>query len=503
MIRRDAARVLSLQMVAMVLCAWVAPGELCAQTKPAAATPPPAGMQKLVTEKASFVVYVPRGWTATESAEEGALLLNAFDPGSRSDAAMAIGSQPYLGDAVGASKAVLAKTGSRYPDLQITNSKITRDRKKVVFDGSYTHPRKGKREFRSWIGVDGGVVTCTRVEAPAGRLEAEKPVLLTVLSNVRVMKGAFASGGGTSKVMPLAPHQLRDGSASFQLPQGWKCQDFGKGGFIASDPGDTSSFSVGSAEVLSPQLGVRVPGAVVAPYMPPHQAWRLLTEQTGRVSRLQFEKVIPRQDIVQEMARGGYTAGPVAVEELIYTCDVKGRRCKGYTFGFSFGSRLGTNWTFRHMTVGAPVDQFESLVPTFSAMTQSFRFNERWMANYIAQGTQRLRQLQQQTASIVSRNAEDIRRMMQAAYDERQKSMDYIDYQRTNYIRGQQDWVSSMEGGTVYHTDSWGTKNSATGEYYEGQPYDYVHFKGKNPKYSEEMTPIDSRALWERRIRSQ
>jgi hypothetical protein len=237
--------------------------------------------------------------------------------------------------------------------------------------------------------------------------------------------------------------------------------------------------------------------------MPPHQAWRLLTEQTGSVSRLQFEKVIPRQDIVQEMARGGYTAGPVAVEELIYTCDVKGRRCKGYTFGFSFGSRLGTNWTFRHMTVGAPVDQFESLVPTFSAMTQSFRFNERWMANYIAQGTQRLRQLQQQTASIVSRNAEDIRRMMQAAYDERQKSMDYIDYQRTNYIRGQQDWVSSMEGGTVYHTDSWGTKNSATGEYYEGQPYDYVHFKGKNPKYSEEMTPIDSRALWERRIRSQ
>jgi len=81
--------------------------------------------------------------------------------------------------------------------------------------------------------------------------------------------------------------------------------------------------------------------------------------------------------------------------------------------------------------------------------------------------------------------------------------MDYIDYQRTNYIRGQQDWVSSMEGGTVYHTDSWGTKNTATGDYWEGQPYDYVHFKGKNPRYNEEMTPIDSRALWERNIRSQ
>jgi hypothetical protein len=349
--------------------------------------------------------------------------------------------------------------------------------------------------------VENGIVTCSRVEASAGRLEVEKPVLLTVLANIRVMKGAFASGGA-SNVMPLTTYRLRDSSASFQMPQGWKCQDFGKGNFIASDPAETSSFSVGSAEVLSPQLGVRVPGVAVAPFMPPSQAWRLLTEQAGLLSRLQYEKVIPRQDIVQEMARV-YTAGPVIVEELIYTCDVKGRRTKGYTFGFSFGSRLNTNWTFRHMTVGAPADQFESFVPTFSAMTQSFRYNEQWMANYIVQGAQRLRQLQQQTASMVRRNAEDIRRMMQAAYDERQRSMDYIDYQRTNYIRGQQDWVSSMEGGTVYHTDSWGTQNTATGEYWKGQPYDYVHFKGGNPKYNEDMTPIDSRALWERYVRPQ
>ena len=193
----------------------------------------------------------------------------------------------------------------------------------------------------------------------------------------------------------------------------------------------------------------------------------------------------------------------MTAEELIYTCDVKGRHCKGYTFGLSLGSRLNTNWTFRHITVGAPAEQFNANAASFAAMLQSYRLNEQWAANYVAAGAQRLRQMQQQTAAMVSRNAEDIRRMMQAAYDERQKSMDYIDYQRTNYIRGQQDWVSSMEGGTVYHTDSWGTKNTATGDYWEGQPYDYVHFKGKNPRYNEEMTPIDSRALWERNIRSQ
>ena len=33
------------------------------------------------------------------------------------------------------------------------------------------------------------------------------------------------------------------------------------------------------------------------------------------------------------------------------------------------------------------------------------------------------------------------------------------------------------------------------------QPFDCVHFEGKNPKYNEQMQPVDSRALWERHIR--
>ena len=42
---------------------------------------------------------------------------------------------------------------------------------------------------------------------------------------------------------------------------------------------------------------------------------------------------------------------------------------------------------------------------------------------------------------------------------------------------------------------------SETGDTWEGKPYDYVHFEGKNPRYNEQMQPVDSRALWERHIR--
>ncbi len=242
------------------------------------------------------------------------------------------------------------------------------------------------------------------------------------------------------------------------------------------------------------------PGVPVSEYLTPSQALPFLAGAQGFASDFEIEQVFPRHDIAAQMAQI-YTAGPVTVEEFIYTCRTQAGRCRGYTFGFSFGSRLGTNWNFRHLTVMAPSNQFDAFVGNFVAMLGSYKIDDVWARNYIAQGMARLRQLQRQTAQIVARNAQDIRSMMQAAYDERQRSMDYIDYQRTKYIRGEQDWISAMEGGTIYHTDSWGTKNTVTGEYWEGTPYDYVHFEGRNPRYNEDMTTIDNRALWERHIR--
>jgi len=211
-----------------------------------AAAPPP--MQKVVTDKASFVAYTPQGWKVAERAAEGVLSVTAADPVTGCEAGMALGDNPAGDDVVTVSRRLIAAESRKYPGLQIKNARISKEKSRVVFDGQYSQPQKGAREFRSWVSAGGGRFSCARIEAPAGRLEAEKPLLLTVLSNIRVIKGTFAGEGAAPTVLPLAPYRLRDGSASFQLPQGWKCQDFGKGSFIASDPGDTSSFSVGSAD---------------------------------------------------------------------------------------------------------------------------------------------------------------------------------------------------------------------------------------------------------------
>jgi hypothetical protein len=97
----------------------------------------------------------------------------------------------------------------------------------------------------------------------------------------------------------------------------------------------------------------------------------------------------------------------------------------------------------------------------------------------------------------VARSAREIRESGMAAYRERQRSQEYIDYKRTGYIRGEQEWLSQAEGGVLYKSDHWGL--SREGErVIEGQEYNYYNFKGQNPRYNEIMTPVDiSREVYE------
>ncbi len=457
------------------------------------------GMQKVVTDKASFVLYVPKGWKVSEGSEGTARYVTASDPSGRSSVFLSTGVVSRGENATALAKNANAGLGRQARDLEIRNAFASRDGSSLVYDGTYSPPKRGRTEFRTWVSRQGNDFTLTRIEAPAGQFEAMKPALLTVLSNIRVTKGSFSTQAAAAPVkVQLVPYRQRDGSASFLIPQGWQCQDHGKGLFTAGDPAGYSFIS-GNVTLVSPQMRVNTPGILVSPYLNSHQAWQFITAGYGLASNMRFEKVIPRTDLTGQLGQAGV---PASIEEYLYTfTNREGRACKGFTFGMSFGSRSGLNWSFRHLTVTAPADRFNAWAETLGAMMGSYKINERWAQAYVAQGQQRLRQMQQQTSAMAARNAQEIRQTMQAAYDERQKSQDYIDYQRTGYIRGQQDWISTMEGGAVYRTDSWGTKNTATGEYREGKAYDYYHYQGKNPKYSEQMQAVDSRALWERHIR--
>lgn len=457
------------------------------------------GMKKWVTEQASFVLYVPEGWNASEGVSGAFRTLFVTDPSGLYIVGMFYGVSPVGNDVLGLASLFASNIRNHYPDLTLPTVMVSQDRTKVVMDGLYTDTQKRRKEFRCWVSLADGGFLYSSIEAPEGKLSASKELMLTILSNVRIMKGAF--GGTTAPPVQMVEVRLHDGSASFRMPQNWTYQSLGAGLFVAKDPAGLYSFMVAAAEAITPQLRVNAPGLIVSPYLPPHQALQFFAYKQGLLTDMRFLHVIPRQDLNALIAQV-YTIGPATAEEFIYTFRSReGRPSKGYTFGISFGSRLNTNWKLWHMTVAGPLDQFEAFVPHFTTMFESYRINDRFVQEYVARGMQRLREMQRQTSQMVSRNAQEIRQMMQAAYDERQRSMDYIDYQRSNYIRGNSDWISQMEGGTIYHSDRWGTQNTATGEYYQGQAYNYFNFTGRNPKYNEQMQEINSRELFERHMK--
>ena len=487
-------------------CAWclvlVVGPALCA-IPPATPTPTnqpmhQSSLKKQLTRAANFVTYAPADLVACETADGLARIVILTNTTGTREVGLSYGPAP----AGAAARSMAARFAKNYlrraPDFKI--DRVWERGARIVMDAHYTGAHGRRMTCRGWTACSNEVGQQSWIAAPANEFAAARPELLTILANIHVTRDAFRVTTRLPAALPLNRYTLPDGSASVLVPVGWQTQPLGPCGFIARDPAAHASFMVASADVLSPSLGVKVPGAFIADYLVPHRAMEYLAGQQGIAQSMRFLEVTPRPDLVRQIGQV-YTAGPVAVEQFLYTFSAGRTRCKGYTFGISFGSRLGVNWKFWHMTASAPVASFDSMAVTFVKMFESYRINDQFAQQYIANGMAHLRVLQRQTSELVARNASEIHSMMQAAFAERMRSGDYIDYQRSNYIRGEQDWVSDMEGGTMYHSDRWGTRNTASGDYYEGQPYNYFNYTGDNPKYNEGMTAIDSRALWERYVR--
>ncbi|MBI5232537.1 MAG: hypothetical protein HY876_10295 [Coriobacteriales bacterium] len=457
-------------------------------------------MKKVVTEGASFVLYAPDGWMAQESEQAGYRSVKVSGP-SGLEVTMSVGRDFTGGDPLALGKKFVEAVQQEYPDMSVTEAGAAGSGDRITFEGAYTGADGAPMQYRAWASVKEGEFVVSTIAAPEGELDANKELLLTVLSNIDVMKGAITYSGPLPVTEPLVPYKLSDGSASFKMPQGWQVQEVGATCFVAYDDAG-KSFSAGSADVITPELGWQDAPLPVSEYLRPSEALKFLGEQDGTITDVEFSEVNDYEELASRMEQT-MPGGGVTVQDMTYTCKTReGTPSKGYTLGFSFYSKqMNTAWTFKHLTVIAPEDEFDAYAGAFAEMIASYTIDQGWVADYVARGNQRLQQMQQETSDLIARNSDDIREMTSAAYEERSASQDYLDYQWGSYIRGEQDWVSQSEGGTIYKSDSWGTQNTASGDYYEGQPYNYFNYGGENPNTGEQMTPIDTRELWEQNVR--
>jgi len=454
----------------------------------------PHNMRKVVTKSAGFILYLPPKWTARESASGSLRVLGVGDPTGQYQVLVACGACPAGANSLKLTAMLLRGLSAQSRSFALADLRVEAGTGRACARGTFVDARGTAREFRAWTTTGQNRCMYCQITGPKGKLAAQRQVLMDILANVRLAKGCFKETLAPPKLRTRR-HTLRDGSVSVTIPANWQVQDFGKGFFIAREPSHTMGLMSLLHEAVTPNLRVRVPGVPVSPCLRPSAGLNMFFKHIGGVKITRYLTVRRRADLERE-ARKHYTLGPVTVEEFTYDCTGKGGKSKAYSLGVCYDSRLKTNWKLWHLTVWARSDLVSAHAADLIAALQSFSVSKPFVKGYVANGLAELRRMQQRTYTMIRRNAEDIRRINLAAHSNRMKSSDYTSYLFTRYMRGEQDWISKLEGGRVYRSDTWGVHERDTGRYVS--PVDYTHFTGRT-KY-EQLTPVRDRAQWEKYI---
>ncbi|MGZ6226092.1 MAG: hypothetical protein ACXWMH_11395, partial [Syntrophales bacterium] len=105
-------------------------------------------MKKYVTEQATFVLYMPEGWKASEGMQDNFKTLLVSDPSGLYTSAMFYGISPAGKDVLALASFFANGMRKQHADLNIKKTIVSRDKKKVVFDGIYSDHKNARKEFR-------------------------------------------------------------------------------------------------------------------------------------------------------------------------------------------------------------------------------------------------------------------------------------------------------------------------------------------------------------------
>ncbi len=453
----------------------------------------------------TFALYKPVGWQVQAQQHADGRTVMAVAPGGHAFVQLTLLRTDDRGnDSVALAARTLKNVRTQIPGLRIAWVRATADRRRAVAQIEYEKADRTAIRGRRYFLMNHPEARVFGYETEASRFSQMQPELVSVLSNFTLLDPAqfkLPAGREASAVeIALQPRRLPDGSATLQLPADWQMLG-AKGAVLTKSRDGNAGFAFSTGDFWGgsniPYFdSSRLQGVIHAPYMPPVDALLALMQRYGsRDFRLLQRAGDPaRAAAVSAAIR---RRSDVETALLVFTHD-NGVRCKGYFEVIGMSPLASGHWGILYLGVWAPESQFERDLPTLVRIAESYRVDERWAADYIARGVENLKRQMAKTAQMMADTARSAREASLAAFQERARSSDYIDYKRTMTIRGEQEWVSQVEGGALYRSDHWGL--SREGERVaEGRPYNYYNFEGQNPRYNEQMTPVDaSREVFER-----
>ena len=476
-------------LFAAILFFGLGPRELPAQAKPDFTT-----YEYRVTEDGAFGLYKPKGWKAgTQRYPNGKMVFVTDEKDSSFVSMLFLEEIDPKYDAVTYTAATMKNLTRQIPDLKVIEARGSSDRMRSVVKyqkkGPGNIPIEGKYSFN----IKHPTAAVFGYEAPAKNFQERLPTLLTIIANITILdpeayqRLSAQKGDGRPMTLPMKQTAARDGTCQLLVPQGWNLSAEKGRALCATPDGDTGFIFTTMEFVGRSQIpnfdSSKIPGLHYN-YMPPADALVVASKHTGSSNHRILER---------HPNPASTTAKGQAEIALVSYASKNNVPCVGYFDVVSSYPNAAGIWGIIPMGFWAPQDRFPRLLPSLIQIMESFQINQQWAADQVRQGMERVRELMKKTSSMMSKYAEEMRQSSLAAHQNRMKSSDFISYKFSTYMRGEQEWVTGLEGGKIYKTDHYGLSSGGK-TVIEGPPFNYYNYQGERHGH----IPVDiSREVYE------
>jgi hypothetical protein len=453
-------------------------------------------LRPYLTQNKLYALQKPQDWKVAETAQANffRILVNSPDGASAVDFAWAR-PDAERSNAVRYLLAYRQLLSRSYPDVTFSDIHASRDNLRSVAAVSF-HQGGSLVRGRYYFESGPRALSAQGYFAPERLLPAQRTLLLNVMASLALIKNdrrPDPQAGAPPYYNPtMAVRTADDRSLSVKVPTDWGFLA-GGGKVVAGRRGGGPGFLFTSLEGNPMLPGASVAqGVIGSRYLSPQQTLAWILKGFGH-RNIRIESTVPDAATSRELAMRIRRRGD-AQDVTAYWTSAEGMPCVGGFKVINASPSMTGLWFTILAGVWAPEKDAYLYTPALEEVASSFSINDQYAREYIRAGLARLRELQQQTAAAIS-DLNRAREQNQRDWEERQKRKEFSESKWDDYRRGNSYWVSDLEGGKVYATDNWGTRDTVTGDYYEGKGYNWVNFEGENPRYPESMREISSYEL--------
>ena len=465
------------------------------QTPHAQGKPDFSNYEYCVTDDGTFGLYKPKGWKVGTQKYSNGRMVFVTDPQNVSYVSgLFLENINPKDDSVTFAGSSLKSVTKQMPSLKILEARSTHDRMQTVVKYQRSGPKGILIEGKYSFNVKRPNAVVFGYEAPSKQFKEMVPTLLTVITNITVLddqkyqKHASQAKGGEPTVPPMKEVSAQDNMCRLLVPDGWNL-NAAKGAAVCSSPDENAGFIFAPVGFVARSRipyfdSSKMPG-IHSEYMRPIDALIVAARQTGSSNHRVLER---HANPSKAMEGSAFLKKQVDAEiALIAYTNRKGVPSIGYYDVVGSPPDNAGQWGIIPMGFWAPESQFARYLPSLIRIAESFRINEELAAKYVQEGMVKVKEMMKNTSSMMYRYSQEMRASSLAGHQNRMRSMDYTSYKHSTYMRGQQEWVTSVEGGAVVTTDHWGL--SVGGKtVIEGPPFNYYNFQGE--KYG--LIPVDS-----------